>query len=102
MLNPIIPTLAVLAPWQHTLLDWIGVDFSRSPENAEAELLWTNLPASWGVLEGCPELDPDAAWNQVIQDVDQVTFFYGDPTFFFIFQAWSTGIDNPSITRALP
>ena len=46
----ILPTFATLAPWQHSLLEWIGVDFSRSPENAQAELLWTNLPASWGVF----------------------------------------------------
>jgi hypothetical protein len=44
------PILAALSPWQHTLLEWLGYDFSRSPERAEAELLWTNLPASWGVF----------------------------------------------------
>ena len=49
-MNLTIPLFASLAPWQHSLLEWIGVDFSRSPENAEAELLWTNLPASWGVF----------------------------------------------------
>jgi hypothetical protein len=47
---PIFPTFASLAPWQRSLLEWIGVDFSRSPDNSQAELLWTNLPASWGVF----------------------------------------------------
>jgi len=44
------PITAALSPWQRSLLDWLGVDFSRSPEQSEAELLWTNLPASWGVF----------------------------------------------------
>jgi len=71
---------------------WAEFDFevpSQSP----------TLPAGWGILEGCPEPDADAAWNRVIVDVDGVTYFYGDPTMFFIFQNWATGIDNPSITR---
>jgi len=42
--------LSAIAPWQRTLLEWLGYDFSRSPENAQPELLWTNLPASWGVF----------------------------------------------------
>lgn len=59
------------------------------------------LPEGWGILEGCPEATPDAAWNRVIQDVDELRYFFGDPTFFFIFQQWNTGIDNPSITWKL-
>jgi len=47
---PFAPITAALSPWQRSLLDWLGYDFSRSSENAEAELLWTNLPASWGVF----------------------------------------------------
>jgi hypothetical protein len=30
----------------------------------------------------------------VIQNVSRVQFFYGDPTFFFIFQQWEVGADN--------
>lgn len=60
------------------------------------------LPAGWGILEGCTEATPDAAWNRVIQDVDELKFFYGDPTFFFIFQMFDTGMDNATITRATP
>lgn len=44
------PLISTLAPWQRSLLQWLGYDFSRSPENAKPELLWTNLPASWGVF----------------------------------------------------
>jgi von Willebrand factor type A domain len=41
---------AALSPWQRSLLRWIGVDFSDSPTSGKTELLWTNLPASWGVF----------------------------------------------------
>jgi uncharacterized membrane protein len=44
------PIFAALSLWQRSLLVWLGYEFSRSPENAQAELLWTNLPASWGVF----------------------------------------------------
>jgi hypothetical protein len=42
--------LAVLSSWQRRLLEWLGCDFADAPSNAKAELLWTNLPASWGVF----------------------------------------------------
>ncbi len=44
------PFLADLAPWQRTLLTWLGYDFSTSAPDARPELVWTNLPASWGVF----------------------------------------------------
>jgi hypothetical protein len=31
-------------------LTWLGHDFAQSPPDAKPELLWTNLPASWGVF----------------------------------------------------
>jgi hypothetical protein len=51
------------------------------------------LPAGWAV-DPNTSLPADVAWNTVVQDVDRVTFFYGDPTFFFIFQMWTVGADN--------
>ncbi|MEX2173110.1 MAG: VWA domain-containing protein [Pirellulaceae bacterium] len=42
--------LADIAPWQQTLLRWLGYDFSQSPADARPEWQWTNLPASWGVF----------------------------------------------------
>lgn len=45
-----------------------------------------------------PAPDPDAAWNAVIQDVDQVIFWFHDPRFFAFIQTWDLGMDNPSIT----
>lgn len=50
------------------------------------------LPAGWGVLNPCGT--DDATWNSVIQNVTEVNFFYGDPTFFFIFDIWNVGADN--------
>jgi hypothetical protein len=41
---------AQLAPWQRTLLEWLGYDFARSESGGQPEFLWTNLPASWGVF----------------------------------------------------
>ncbi len=59
------------------------------------------LPAGWGVDPNNPN-PPDQVWNQVIGDVDQVQWFWGDPTMFFIFQQWRVGIDNPRITSGSP
>lgn len=41
--------LAALAPWQQTLLTWLGYDFSDSA-GGRPELIWTNRPDSWGVF----------------------------------------------------
>ena len=53
------------------------------------------LPAHWQVFQGSG--NDDADWNQVITDVDQASFFFGDPQFFFIFQQWELGVDNMRI-----
>jgi hypothetical protein len=45
-----VTILADLAPWQRMLLTWLGYDFSTAAEGARPELVWTNLPASWGVF----------------------------------------------------
>lgn len=51
-----------------------------------------HLPAGWQVLNGAGTAD--AVWNQVITNVREVRYFFGDPTFFFIFDLWSVGADN--------
>ncbi len=56
------------------------------------------LPAGWNTQGFGPGSPTNPNWNDVITDVDQVRFFYGDPEFFFIFQVWNVGLDNPSIT----
>ena len=53
------------------------------------------LPAGWEILQGSGNADAD--WKQVVSDVTQASFFFGDPTFFFIFQQWELGVDNLSI-----
>ena len=52
----------------------------------------TTLPAGWQVYAPCGS--DDATWNSVITNVTEVRFFYGDPTFFFIFDLWDVGMDN--------
>ncbi len=58
----------------------------------------TTLPDGWKVMYGYNTGDDDADWNTVIGNVSQVTFFYGDPEYFFMFQQWELGADNVSIT----
>lgn len=54
----------------------------------------------WVAAQGdlfTPAKDPDAAWNTVMEDVDQVIFWFHDPRYFAILQVWNVGMDNPSI-----
>ncbi|MCB9897009.1 MAG: hypothetical protein H6825_03280 [Planctomycetes bacterium] len=60
----------------------------------------TTLPAGWSVLNPCGS--DDQTWNTVITDVTEVRFFYGDPTFFFIFDIWDVGADNPRLECGSP
>ncbi len=56
------------------------------------------LPPGWRILEEhCQAQDPNALWQTIVTGVDQLKFFYGDPTFFFIFQVWDVGLDSPRI-----
>ena len=55
------------------------------------------LPPGWQTIELGPN-SPPPDWNDLITDVDQVRFFYGDPTFVFIFQVWDVGLDNVTMT----
>ncbi len=52
------------------------------------------LPEDWVVRLGRGSGDHDADWNLLIQDVTQVTFFFGDPDYYFMFQQWELGADN--------
>jgi len=68
---------------------WLSYDFPVPASSA-------TLPAGWAIdpNNGNP---PDQVWNQVIQNVTQVLWWYGDPTFFFIFEQWGVGLDNPRV-----
>lgn len=59
----------------------------------------STMPAAWAVHPSSVSQGPNATWNNVIQNVTKVEFFYGDPTFFFIFDIWNVGADNIEITR---
>ncbi|HEX6881802.1 MAG TPA: hypothetical protein VF530_00395 [Planctomycetota bacterium] len=67
---------------------WRSYDFRVPTASA-------SLPAGWVVQQGTG--DDDADWNTVVADVTQVGFFFGDPSFFFIFQQWELGVDNVRI-----
>jgi hypothetical protein len=57
----------------------------------------TTLPAGWLTTGACVA-NPDQAWNNVITNVTEMRWFYGDPTNFFIFDIWQIGIDNPRVS----
>jgi len=57
----------------------------------------TTLPKGWGIMPGYGSGDDDADWNTAITNVTQITFFYGNPEMFFIFQQWELGFDNVAI-----
>jgi len=58
----------------------------------------TALPPGWALLNlGDSGSPPIHTWNQVIQNVSRMQFFYGNPEFFFIFQQWALGMDNARI-----
>lgn len=55
----------------------------------------TTLPAGWSFEGPC---SGDAAWNQVMADVDQIRFRYdGNPPAFCIFTNWIFGVDNINV-----
>jgi hypothetical protein len=57
-----------------------------------------SLPPGWQVLLLGPNSPPSPDWNDLVTAVSGVQFFYGDPTFVFIFQVWNVGLDNVSIS----
>ncbi len=76
----------------HVGLGWLSYDY---PVPASETL----LPPGWQLLNmGDVGSPANHSWDQVIQAVTRVQFFYGDPTFVFIFQQWFLGLDNARIT----
>ncbi len=73
---------------------WISFSFEVPSQE-------TSLPAGWATLGIGPSSPPEPDWNQVITNVVELRFFYGDPTMFFIFQGWNLGLDNPRISYGL-
>ena len=73
---------------------WISYSFNVPSQE-------TSLPAGWATLAFGSSSPPEPDWNQVITNVAELRFFYGDPTMFFIFQGWNLGLDNPTIDYGL-
>ena len=65
-----------------------GFEFTFDPNSL-------TIPPGW-FLNGPG--NPDLAWQAVMTNVTSITFFYGDPTFFFIFDIWNVGADNLRIS----
>lgn len=70
---------------------WKAFDF-RVPSQS------VTVPPGWVMVGECGGLEPDAAWNYVIQNVRKASFYFGEPDYFYIFQMWNIGFDNPRIT----
>jgi hypothetical protein len=69
---------------------WQSYDF---PVPSQA----TGWPDGWSSVQLGPN-SPTPDWNTLMADVAAVGYFYGDPTYFFIFQMWQLGLDNPRVT----
>jgi hypothetical protein len=71
---------------------WQSYDFAVPSQE-------TTLPAGWALLNlGDSGSPANHTWDEVIQDVGRIRFFYGNPEFFFIFQQWTLGLDNVRFT----
>lgn len=70
---------------------WKTFDFKVSSQS-------TTLPQGWVVVGACAGLSSDDAWNRVITRVGRASFDFAEPGFFYFFQIWSIGFDNPRIT----
>lgn len=69
---------------------WQSFDFAVPSQ----ETAW---PDGWSSVQfGGSSPEPD--WDALMGNVTTVSYFYGDPTYFFIFQMWQLGLDNPRIT----
>ncbi|MFT4540694.1 MAG: hypothetical protein ACI841_002622 [Planctomycetota bacterium] len=59
-----------------------------------------SLPPGWQTFTASGFGASDAVWNAVIEDVDALQFFYGDPASIFLIISWDVGLDNVRITRS--
>jgi hypothetical protein len=69
---------------------WKSFDFKVPSQSA-------TLPQNWVLVGTCAGLPQDDAWNRVIQNVGRASFEFGEPGFFYFFQVWDIGFDNPRI-----
>lgn len=73
---------------------WTSYDFTVDSQSE-------TLPDGWVLFrfDGEPI---DFTWNDVITDVSELWFNYGDPSGIFLFLAWDVGADNVRITMVEP
>ena len=85
----------------HATIYYLGTEFVPKPGTGWKSFEFTfdpnsmTMPPGWFV--NGPG-NPDTVWQAVITNVTSITFFYGDPTFFFIFDIWNIGADNLRIS----
>ncbi len=75
-----------------TSVGWSSLDFVIDSQS-------TTLPEGWAIWNGTGNDDSD--WNAIISSVDKVVLHYGDPTWFYVYDIWVTGLDNPRITEGM-
>jgi hypothetical protein len=82
---------------------WLGTEFVPQPGTGwksfdfAIDAQSTTMPPGW-ITQDVGE--PNVIWNAVITNVTEVRYFYGDPTFFFIFDQWNVGIDNARVNTS--
>lgn len=76
---------------------WVPYDFAIPSGSMDP------VPAGWsgGWSGDLENFRPGVTWNDVITAVDQVEFWFINPSFFAIIQEWSVGVDNVRVT-AIP
>jgi hypothetical protein len=57
----------------------------------------TALPAGWSMWHTTAH-----TWDELIQDVDEVEFIYGDPTLNYVERDWVVGMDNARFSSGEP
>ncbi|MHC4140409.1 MAG: hypothetical protein ACYTE6_00425 [Planctomycetota bacterium] len=71
---------------------WTDFDFAVQSQA-------TTTPPGWVTyrFDGGPA--GDETWNELMVDVDEVDFLYGEPGLFYLLNPWDVGMDNPRITE---
>ncbi len=72
---------------------WVSYNFDIPSQSNDA------VPAGWrgGWVGDGENFRPGVEWRDVISSVDQVEFWWLNPSFFALIQDWDVGVDNVSI-----
>ena len=69
---------------------WRAFDFKVPANNS-------TMPPGW-IVTSCGTLTRDQAWMRVMGAVSSASFDFGEPGFFYFFQIWTIGYDNPRLS----